>query len=391
MYLLLGIIHIVFIVLSHLFGYFVLEWVFVLLFLYFIIYFSPLFFFKKEKTQDDSLSLLPKISPQNSILLPIGLFYTAIYLLLFALTGSLEESFRLHVYLLLWIYGIIFSYMVWFDWKNKLFFETTRIHTLLTYITIFGVFFASFFIPSIFDIHIFILLLVSLIFSFFFSENIPEKDAPFFLGFLSSILLVPYFLYFFFFSNGHAIPVFISTIWLGSILLFEIIPKQKIFSLYLEESRIYTLVITLLITLLSIVLSFIAPGFFFPLFIYSIFFFFVHIRFYNSPVFASGLVTLFFLYSQLFFPLLYSWSFLSVLMFLFFLPLCIIGNTYFWEEKHPHDMEFLHYSSIGFSILFSLYTLIFIGWWGMFLFLLSACIFGIGILFFLSYFRFHSR
>ena len=391
MYLLLAIIHIVFIALSYFFGYFVLGWVFILLFLYFIIYFSPLFFFKKEKTDNDSLSLLPKISPQNSILLPIGLFYIAIYLLLFALTGSLEESFRLHVYLLLWIYGIIFSYMLWFDWKNKLFFDTTRIHTLLTYITLLGVFFASFFITSIFDVHIFILLLVSLIFSFIFSENIPEKDTPFFLWFLSLTLLVPYFVYFFFLSSGHSFPVLISTVWLGSIILFEIIPKQKLFSLYLEESRVFTLVITLVITLLSIVMSFFSPGFFFPLFLYSVFFFFVHIRFCNSLVFISGLVTLFFLYSQLFFPLLYSGSFLSVLMFLFFLPLCIIGNTYFWEEKHPHDMEFLHYSSIAFSVLFSLYALIFIGWWGMFLFLLSACIFGIGLLFFLSYFRFHSR
>ncbi len=391
MYLLLAIIHIVFTVLSHIFGYFILEWVFILLFLYFIIYFSPLFFFKKEKTQSDSLALFPKISPQNSILLPIGLFYIAIYLLLFALTWSVEESFRLHVYLLLWIYGIIFSYMLWFDWKNKLFFDTTRIHTILTYLTLLGVFFASFFVPSIFDVHIFILLLISLIFSFIFSESIPEKDAPFFLGFLSLVLLVPYFVYFFFLWNGHNIPVLISTIGLGSIILFEITPRQKLFSLYLEESRIFMLVITLVITFLSMVMSFFSSGFFFPLFLYSIFFFFVHIRFYNSLVFGSGLLTLFFLYSQLFFPLLYSWSFLSVLMFLFFLPLCIIGNTYFWEEKHPHDMEFLHYSSIAFSILFSLYALIFIGWGGMFLFLLSACIFGIWLLLFLSYFRFHSR
>ena len=53
----------------------------------------------------------------------------------------------------------------------------------------------------------------------------------------------------------------------------------------------------------------------------------------------------------------------------------INGDVYFIEESHKYDFLMLHYSAIGFSILFSFYTLFFIGWGGDLLFLVSFCIF----------------
>jgi hypothetical protein len=54
-------------------------------------------------------------------------------------------------------------------------------------------------------------------------------------------------------------------------------------------------------------------------------------------------------------------------------------------------MKVLHSMSIAFSVLFSLYSLIFLPWGDMLLFVLSFTIFGIGSLLFLSYFRFRYR
>lgn len=72
-------------------------------------------------------------------------------------------------------------------------------------------------------------------------------------------------------------------------------------------------------------------------------------------------------------------------MFLFFLPFLLIGLSYFYEEEHTHDLVFLHYGSIAFSILGSVYYLVSLGRFS----LVHVSIFALILsgLFFLSYIR----
>lgn len=167
-------------------------------------------------------------------------------------------------------------------------------------------------------------------------------------------------------------------------------PIYQYFRTFLPLSRIYVLVSYLLVYFLSIVGAFFVPSFYGFIFVGIVFLFFVHIRYCNYIALSGALFGTFFLYALLFFPLLTATSLFSTLLFVFFLPLCIIGNTYFWEEKFAYDLRILHYSSIVFSIIFSLYTLIFLAWGDVIFFTLSLCVFLLGFLLFLSYFRFRT-
>ena len=93
------------------------------------------------------------------------------------------------------------------------------------------------------------------------------------------------------------------------------------------------------------------------MFLYSI-----HMRYCNyiAYIFATGIM--FFLYTYLFLSFLHSSELITNLLFVFFFPLCIIVNTYFWKERYPYDFSLLHYASIGFSGLTCLYSLLFVAW-----------------------------
>jgi hypothetical protein len=102
---------------------------------------------------------------------------------------------------------------------------------------------------------------------------------------------------------------------------------------------------------------------FYPfIFVGIVFLFLTHIRFCNYIALSGAIFGIFFLYSMIFAPLIGANSLLSTLLFVFFLPLCIIGNTYFWEERFPYDLRMLHYSSIVFSVVFTAYSLFFVSW-----------------------------
>ena len=85
MYVLIVAIHTVFFTTAHLLGYRIVEVIFLILGLFFLFYFSPLFFLDEEKEEKKiaaSLSfqsILTKFSPKESILLPITLLYIAVY------------------------------------------------------------------------------------------------------------------------------------------------------------------------------------------------------------------------------------------------------------------------------------------------------------------------
>ena len=129
--------------------------------------------------------------------------------------------------------------------------------------------------------------------------------------------------------------------------------------------------------------------YFLPVFV--IFLVSIHIRYSNYISYSIAIVVLFFLYSYLFSSLLSLPDLLSALLFIFFFSLCIIGNTYFWEERYPYDFSLLHYSSIGFSMITALYSLFFVAWGAGLTLFLACSLFLLAALFLLSYFRFQYR
>lgn len=135
--------------------------------------------------------------------------------------------------------------------------------------------------------------------------------------------------------------------------------------------------------------DFAAVYFLFPV---MLFLFSVHIRFSNLIAYGSAIYLLYFLYGFLFISLLSVESLLTSLIFIFLFPIILIGNTYFWDEKQPHDFIILHYSSIGFSGIFFVYAGTFIFWNTEHSLLFTAfSVFLLAFLFTLSYFRFHTR
>lgn len=133
MYILLIGIHTIFIICSHLLGLYVLEGIFIILFLYFLLYFSP-FFFQRNQTKASALSLFSSISfsPKNSLFLPLSLFSFALFFFLYGISNSLVQTVEYSVYFLIGLSIIIFSYMLVFDWRVDIFFDITRFHAVLS-------------------------------------------------------------------------------------------------------------------------------------------------------------------------------------------------------------------------------------------------------------------
>ena len=132
MYLLLLILHAIFITISHFLGYYILEGIFFLLLLFFLLYFSPIFFSKKDQDFPTfSLSNF-SFSIQDSLILPMIFFYTAIFFLLYAVTRDFLQSFELNTFFFIIVYVIFFLYMTAFEWHNDMFFDISRIHMIST-------------------------------------------------------------------------------------------------------------------------------------------------------------------------------------------------------------------------------------------------------------------
>ena len=212
-----------------------------------------------------------------------------------------------------------------------------------------------------------------------------------FLAFILSIIISIDTLVVFVFWDLHIFTI-IGFTGIIAIIMFELIPRIHIFQQYTEPSRVLLLSILLwlsVVLMFSPVFSYFHFVYFLPIF--SIFLFSIHVRYCNYIAYSTAIVVLFFLYSYLFSSLLQTPDLLSALLFIFFFSLCIIGNTYFWEEKYPYDFSLLHYSSIGFSTTTALYSLFFVAW-GTWLSLFLACsLFLLAGLFLLSYFRFQYR
>ncbi len=392
MYLLLFILHTIFIAISHFLGYYILEGVFFLFLVFFLLYFSPIFFSKKDQDFPTFSVSNISFSIQDSLILPMWFFYTAVFSLLYAVTQDFSQSFDLNIFFAIVVYVIFFLYMTAFEWKNDMFFDITKIHMIFSYAILFIVVFLSFFSPTIISLPVIGLLLSALTFSYIYFFHARKEDVIFFQGFLMIVMLTAFFLSVFLTHTvSYSFAIFSTGI--SAIILFELMPRYTFFQQFLPLSKIYTLMIFLGVFVMSIVGALFMGASFYPfIFVSVLFLFFTHIRYSNYIALSGAIFGTFFLYSMIFFPLITANSLISTLLFIFFLPLCIIANTYFWEERFPYDLKMLHYSSIAFSGLYTLYALFFIPWdASIFLYMISLSIFSLGFLLFLSYFRFRAH
>lgn len=392
MYLLLIGVHAIFFFIGYLLSSILLEGIFILFLIFFLLYFSPVFFTKwkpVEKTDQKILDI--NISPKKSIIIPLILTYLGIYILAFTVTRDIWQNFNLHLYILLFIFLIFAGYIFTFDWNTVFFRDAFRFHLICSYITILAQL-VYFFIFSgeITAIHI-IFSMITLGFSTFFFTYFQDENVNIFLAFVLSLLITIDTGIVFVFWHLHIFTLFWYTA-LVSMVLFEYIPRVPLFFKFIEPTRILllTLLLGFAVTfMISPLISYFSFVWFLPVII--AFLFSIHIRYSNYISYSIAIITLFFLYSYLFLPLLTLPDLISSLLFIFFFPLCIIGNTYFWEERYPYDFSLLHYSSIGFSVIAGLYSLIFIAWWAQMSLFLACSMFLLAILFLLSYFRFQTR
>lgn len=390
MYLLLILVHSLFIFISHLFWYFIMEVVFSVLLLFFLLYFSPIFFFKNIKADKYQDLFTLDISPQNSLVIPIVLTYLAIYVLTFTFSGNIANAIHLHIVIFLAIFIIFWWYILAFNWKKKVFFDILRFHLLFSYITLIFIGMYYFFFREFIIFLDVIFSVVVLFFSYLYFNNNQYQYKEFLYTFLISVFLLWELVLLFFFKE-ITLYVLVWILLFFGILLFEWVRYLSFFENFLKEARIFFLILILIFVLsLSILLFFHFSVIYFLM--WSIIFLIsVHIRFFNIVAYISGISLVYLLYIYLFHSLLVSNSLLFVLVFMFFLPLILIGNTYFWKEKQKYDFIILHYSSIGFVILVSLYVFFFISWWERGFIFTSLTLLLLAILFFLSYFRFYKK
>lgn len=246
-------------------------------------------------------------------------------------------------------------------WKQDVFFDIARFHLIFTYITILGANILGWFDTSFFTTPLFILALLDILFSgIVFSISREEHPALF-----QSFLLVSIFTgYIFVFLITHifSFSLFIGFIGVAAAILFELMPRYKFFTQFLEPSKMFTLFLIILSVVGLLGWSFFDFSTLYIVVLLLVFLFSVHVRYSNYIAFGLAIFSLLFVYSKVFSAMITPESFVSTILFIFFLPATIIGNTYFWKEKYKYDFAVLHYSSITFSILFSIYAIFFIGW-----------------------------
>ena len=394
MYAIILSIHAIFIFLTHLLGYQIFEGIFIILCIFFLFYFSPLFFVdtpskKNSWIQNFALQdLFQKISPKDSLFIPLTLLYLAIYGFIISSFWNTDSFLIIHSVLSLGIFLILFGFLLSFEWKNDMFFEIFIYHSIISLVS--GIVFSILSFFGYIEISFLFILLGSIavgswVFLISFSKKI---NNIYIILFLSAVISTFYLLFqYIFASHGYIFPI--TLILSLGILFFEYFPKLHPLSRYTNTIRYFSLILlflTIPFLLFFLFVNITSP--FLLLVVVLLFLFSIHIRFSNYITYITGIILIYFLYSVFFITLLSAGSVTSVLLFIFFLPFLLMALTYFWEERYEYDFVILHYSAIFFSALYSIYALFFLWWWGGFLFMLSSCIFGLAILFFLSYFRF---
>lgn len=398
MYVLIVAIHTAFFITAHLLGYRILEGIFLILGIFFLFYFSPLFFLdeeKQEKKSNFSFSLqwmFMKFSPKDSLLLPITLLYIALYGFIFSVFWGTNNIFSLHTLIIVSIYIIFIGYCLTFYWKHDIFFEIFRFHTFFTLITTIIFTFSYFFQNTGITLFHPIVGFIGLIATVVLLSYTKKENIIFLSSFLLALFWTVYLSVIFIFPNIS----FLSLLFIGvalSMIVFELFPKISFFHSSIEFFQYFSLFAILLFLPFIVFIAFmtIQAEAIFILIAIALFSLSIHTRYTNYIVFIVSILDVYFIYSLLFSDLIIHPSISSLFLFIFFLPILLIGTTYFWEEQHQYDFLILHYTSIGFSIIYSLYIIFFVSWWGDLLFITSLCVFGIALLLFLSYFRFRTH
>ncbi len=388
MYLIIAFIHLLFIYGVYSLGFYILAGLLIFLFGYFILYFSPVFF-TKEKIDVPNFAL-KDFSLKNSLVFPMGFFYIALAIFLFGLLRDVGLMITIGIYSLTLWFLLFFGYMTIFEWKNDLFFDITRIHLVLSFSVVAIVTILSFFLSNDYSLESMFLLTTTILFWYFFFRTSKKESPLLFQMFLTSIILFIYNGLVYLWMIG-SFPLFLMVITLASLSIFEIIPRIAPFRQFTVESRVLTLSIVILSIVWLLVYTLWDFSYVAAIVIAIIFLLSVHIRFSNYVAFTLAIVSVFFLYGNTFFSLLTETSLVSSLLYIFFLSFCIVGSTYFWEEKYQYDFSVLHYTSVIFSSAVFLYASIFLGWGSTLFFLVSWGIFLIGSLLMLSYFRFRYK
>lgn len=273
------------------------------------------------------------------------------------------------------IYMVFISYGIAFYWKNDVFFELLRFHTLFTLVS--SIIFTLSLLVQSQDISILhpttaILGVISWTFLLSYAR---QENTIFLWSYLAGIFAT----------------VILSALWINpeiriielcaigtvlSLFIFEYFPNRPIFYPYSTIFRYFSLISILVILLPVAYIAFdrVDSLAIILLSITVLFFLSVHRRFTNYVVYIVAILEAFLVYSLLFAGLLVHPDMTSVFLFLFFLPLLLIASTYLWDESHKYDFVLLHYGSIAFSVLYSLYTVFFMSWWDNLLFVISLCI-----------------
>lgn len=301
------------------------------------------------------------MSPQKSLIIPLVLTYLGIYILAFTFSASISQSIQTHLLIFLAIFAIFLGYIFSFSWKNEVFFHVLGFHLVFSYITlaIIGVYY--FFARELISWVTVIFSLVTIGFSYFFFLFDTKYRKEFFMCFLVSVFIVLKILLLFLFP-ALSLYVLLGVLGIFAIILFEVSEKHAFFAPFLKVSRIFFLSVVLgVVALLSVLIFWNFSSIYFLL-VFVLFLLSVHMRFSNVVAYGAAIATVFWLYGFVFVSLLSVHSVFNSLIFIYFLSLLAIGNTYFWKEKQQYDFMILHYVSIAFSAIGFGYALIFLDW-----------------------------
>ncbi len=402
MYILLLIIHLVFIFVAYILGFPFLSFIFWILWVGFSFYFSSFLgkYISLPSIPSSKMGFdfsFESFSRQGFFPIAILLFYISIYGIAYGLIGydEIDERiFQLHNIIILSLFLVLFSLFLVFERKlSELFYRITRFHGIFSWISsiiLSGIYFtdnAS--LSSIYFINV--CILIGLMFFIEYKDRFVTdgERKQYFIIFLflitSSIVLFGYNLFSF-----DKILWLIFVLSIMSILIFDYIPKITTFRNYGVISKYFWLLSSFLSVLLLYYYSFEYFSFSIALLaMFTIFHIGVHFRYGNYLAFLMGIVSIYFIYTKSFFPMILgTWNeatgFFSAVMFLYFLPIGMIGSTFFWKQEYEYDYAFIHYFSIIFSIVFSLYHT----WVAGFNMLeVSLLLFFLSLLFFFSYIR----
>lgn len=92
-------------------------------------------------------------------------FYTAVFLLFFAVSGDIVKSLGYGIVFFIITYVFFGLYMIAFEWKNDMFFDIARIHMSFSFVVIFLFIILSLLSFYTIGFTLFLLIIVTLIFS----------------------------------------------------------------------------------------------------------------------------------------------------------------------------------------------------------------------------------